>query len=71
MDMKGTTKSFVIPNISYYNGLCNRKPLFKKIFGFAPNTRYASSVSWKQWEERVEEIFTPIMIAAAKEQGVV
>ena len=49
----------------------NRKPLFKKIFGFAPNTRYASSVSWKQWEERVEEIFTPIMIAAAKEQGVV
>ena len=55
----------------FNNGLCNRKPLFKKIFGFAPNTRYASSVSWKQWEERVEEIFTPIMIAAAKEQGVV
>ena len=54
----------------FNNGLCNRKPLFKKIFGFAPNTRYASSVSWKQWEERVEEIFTPIMIAAAKEQGV-
>ena len=55
----------------FNNGLMNRKPLFKKIFGFAPSTRYASSVSWKQWEERVEEIFTPIMIAATKEQGVV
>ena len=46
----------------FNNGLWNRKPLFKKIFGFAPNTRYATSVSWKQWEERVEEIFTPIML---------
>lgn len=55
----------------FNNGLWNRKPLFKKIFGFAPNTRYATSVNWKQWEERVEEIFTPIMIAAAKEQGVI
>ena len=55
----------------FNNGLWNKKPLFKKIFGFAPSTRYATSVSWKQWEERVEEIFTPIMIAAAKEQGVV
>ena len=54
----------------FNNGLCNRKPLFKKIFGFAPNTRYATKVSWEQWEDRVEEVMTPIIIAAAKEQGI-
>ena len=54
----------------FNNGLCNRKPLFKKIFGFAPNNRYATKVSWEQWEDRVEEVMTPIIIAAAKEQGV-
>ena len=35
--------------------IMNRKPLFKKIFGFA-NTRYASEL--ETVEERVEEIFT-------------
>ena len=54
----------------FNNGLWNKKPLFKKIFGFAPNTRYATKVSWEQWEDRVEEVMTPIIIAAAKEQGV-
>ena len=27
-------------------------------------------MTWSHWEDRVEEVLTPIIIAAAKEQGV-
>ena len=58
----------------FNNGLCNRRGLFKNIFGWAPyqrDTYYATRMMWTNWEDRVEEDFTPIIIAAAKEQGLV
>lgn len=57
----------------FNNGLCNKRGLFKTIFGFAPTMRdtyYATSMTWKCWEDRVEEVLTPIMLEAAKEQGI-
>tara|TARA_B100000902_G_C26617217_1_gene578029 strand:+ start:85 stop:465 length:381 start_codon:yes stop_codon:yes gene_type:complete len=57
----------------FNNGLCNRRGLFNNIFGWAPtqkDTYYASRDTWGQWEDNVEEILTPIIIKAAKEQGV-
>ena len=57
----------------FNNGLCNRKQQFKKIFGWSVSpkiTCYATTVTWKQWEGKVEEVMTPIILAAAKEQGV-
>ena len=33
-------------------------------------TSYANRMTWSYWEDRVEEVLTPIIIAAAKEQGV-
>lgn len=57
----------------FNNGLCNKRGLFKNIFGWAPyqsSVHYATSITWSQWEDRVEEVFTPIILAAAKEQGI-
>lgn len=57
----------------FNNGLCNKRALFNSIYGFAPgvrDTNYATSMTWKHWEDRVEEILTPIMLEAAKEQGI-
>ena len=49
----------------------HRKALFKNIYGFAPSVpSWATKQMWNQWSDRVEEILTPIIIAAAKEQGV-
>lgn len=57
----------------FNNGLCNKRGLFKNIFGWAPyqsSVHYATSITWSQWEDQVEEVFTPIILAAAKEQGI-
>ena len=57
----------------FNNGLGNKRGLFKQIFGFAPTMRdtdNASRMQWSHWEDRVEEVLTPIIIAAAIEQGV-
>ena len=58
----------------FNNGFYNKRGLFVNIFGWAPyasDTRNASRMQWTNWENRVEEDFTPIIIAAAKEQGLV
>ena len=62
----------------FNNGLCNKRGLFKQMFGQhlrrdVPTVRdfdYFSRVSWSQWEDDIEEVFTPLIIAAAKEQGI-
>ena len=57
----------------FNNGLCNKRGLFKQLFGFAPtqrDTSYATRMQWSHWEDRVEEVLTPIIIAAALEQGI-
>ena len=57
----------------FNNGLCNKRGLFKQLFGFAPTQRdanYATRMQWSHWEDRVEEILTPIIQAAALEQGI-
>ena len=33
--------------------------------------RYFTKDSWEMWEDQIEKIFTPIVIKAAKEQGLV
>ena len=63
----------------FNNGLCNKRGLFINIFGQDIDTwnipTYRSfsgftKVSWEQWENHIEKIMTPIIIAAAKEQGI-
>ena len=57
----------------FNNGLCNKRGLFLQIFGWAPTQRdcnHAARMQWSRWEDRVEEVLTPIIIAAALEQGV-
>ena len=57
----------------FNNGLCNKRALFKSIFGWSVGVRdtsYATKMQWSMWEDRVEEVLTPIMLEAAKEQGV-
>ena len=57
----------------FNNGLCNYQRLFKDIYGWSVGyreTSYANRMTWSHWEDRVEEVLTPIIIAAAKEQGV-
>ena len=57
----------------FNNGLCNKRGLFVQIFGWAPTQKdcnYATRMQWAHWEDRVEEILTPIIIAAAREQGI-
>ena len=57
----------------FNNGLCNKRGLFKDMYGFAPTMRdtdYASNITWSDWEDRVEEVLTPIMQQAGQEQGI-
>ena len=62
----------------FNNGLCNKRGLFKQMIGThlkrdVPTQRcfdYFSRISWSQWEDDIEEVFTPYIIAAAKEQGI-
>ena len=57
----------------FNNGLCNKKGLFKKIYGWSvdrSDIRYANKSDWAFWERKVEKVLTPLIIAAAKEQGV-
>ena len=57
----------------FNNGLINKRGLFNNIFGFAPtqnNVYYSNKDTWTHWENMVEEVMTPIIQAAAKEQGV-
>ena len=67
----------------FNNGLCNKRPLFVSIFAenesyyidkwnipTQSSFRYFNNDSWDMWEDNIEKIFTPIMLAAAKEQGV-
>ena len=62
-----------MPYDLFNNGPCNKRGLFKTIFGFAPTMRdtyNATKLQWSMWEDRVEEVLTPIMLEAAKEQGI-
>ena len=67
----------------FNNGLCNKRGLFVSIFAqnesyyidkwnipTMNSFRYFNNDSWDMWEDQIERIFTPIMLAAAKEQGV-
>ena len=67
----------------FNNGLCNKRGLFVSIFAENENYyidkwniptqksfRYFTRDSFNCWEDRIEKILTPIIIAAAKEQGV-
>ena len=57
----------------FNNGLGNQRALFKSIFGWSVGVRdtsYATKMQWSMWEDRVEEVLTPIMLEAAKEQGI-
>ena len=68
----------------FNNGLCNKRGLFVEIFAQNENYyidkwniptqssfRYFTKDSWEMWEDNIEKIFTPIVIKAAKEQGLV
>ena len=67
----------------FNNGLCNKRGLFVSIFAenesyyidkwnipTMNSFRYFTNDSWDMWEDQIEKIFTPIMLAAAKEQGI-
>ena len=67
----------------FNNGLCNKRGLFVSIFAENENDyidkwniptqksfRYFTNDSWNMWEDQIEKIFTPIILAAAKEQGI-
>ena len=57
----------------FNNGLCNKRSLFQNIYGWSVGVRdtsYAHKMTWSHWEDRVEEVLTPIILEAAKEQGV-
>ena len=57
----------------FNNGLCNKRGLFKNIYGWSVGQRdvyYAHKDTWTYWEDRVEEVLTPIILEAAKEQGI-
>ena len=63
----------------FNNGLCNKRGLFVSVFGddldrhcipTQSSFRYFTRTSWEQWEDRIEELLTPIILAAAKEQGI-
>ena len=58
----------------FNNGLCNKSRLFKDIYGWSVGyreTSYANRMTWSHWEDRVEEVLTPIIQKAIKEQGVI
>ena len=55
----------------FNNGLINRRSEFVRLFGFSPiASRYWNEMTLDNIENRIEEIFTPIIIAAAKEQEI-
>ena len=67
----------------FNNGLCNKRGLFVSIFAqnesyyidkwnipTQKSFRYFTKDSFNMWEDNIEKILTPIIIAAAKEQGV-
>ena len=57
----------------FNNGLGNQRALFKNIYGWSVGVRetsYAQKMTWSDWENRVEEVLTPIILEAAKEQGI-
>ena len=57
----------------FNNGLGNRAQQLKKIFGWSVSPRItcnANKMTWSHWEDKVEEVMTPIILAAAKEQGI-
>ena len=67
----------------FNNGLCNKRGLFVSIFAqnedyyidkwnipTMNSFRYFTRDSWDMWEDNIERILTPIIIAAAKEQGI-
>ena len=67
----------------FNNGLCNKRGLFVSIFAENENYyidkwniptqksfRYFTKDSFNMWEDQIEKIFTPIILAAAKEQGI-
>ena len=57
----------------FNNGLGNKRGLFVSVFGDAPtqkSTYTFTKCSWEMWEDRVEKMLTPMIIAAAKEQGI-
>ena len=57
----------------FNNGLGNKRQQFKRIFGWSVGPRdtgYANQMTWSHWEDRVEEVLTPIILEAAKEQGI-
>ena len=57
----------------FNNGLCNKRSLFQNIYGWSVGVRdtsYATTVTWSQWEDNVEKVLTPIILEAAKEQGI-
>ena len=68
----------------FNNGLCNKRGLFVSMFAEKEECfinkwniptqnsfRYFTKDSWEMWEDQIEKIFTPIIIKAAKEQGLV
>ena len=57
----------------FNNGLGNKRQQFQRIFGWSVGVRdtsYANQMTWSHWEDRVEEVLTPIILEAAKEQGI-
>ena len=67
----------------FNNGLCNKRGLFVSMFAenesyyidkwnipTQSSFRYFTEASWDMWEDQIERIFTPIIIAAAKEQEI-
>ena len=59
----------------FNNALGNRRTEFRNFFGFVPLPGYGhqysiSKMRWEQIEDEMEPIFTDIIVAAAKEQGV-
>ena len=67
----------------FNNGLCNKRGLFVSIFAenedyyidkwnipTMNSFRYFTRDSWDMWEDQIERILTPIMLAAAKEQEI-
>ena len=58
----------------FNNALCNRRTEYRNMFGSVPIPGYGhqysiSNIRWSQVEDEVEANFTPIILAAAKEQG--
>ena len=57
----------------FNNGLGNKRSLFQNIYGWSVgprDTSYAQKMTWSHWEDKVEEVLTPIILEAAKEQGI-